>query len=430
MTERSHVRSRFVLVAFTFIVIAYSLMDNIAPRGVLYWRMTFALFYVALVAVASYALFAIRRSEAYSHATYYAFFVFLYFSFIYGLTAEEFYAIYFFGDFALISTILLMIFILSRTIALIDMRYVFLVSSALILASFLSYLSSRLNLVPAHDYGPRFDAPKAFAYAGLAVCIARGRGWMRMASVALIAAAVVLAFLSTWRAELGFVGVAIAYALTRYSVLHQGRLLTVIACMLGAVLVISQFGSIYGFLNDSLEETRFSTLLQGGGDESFGNRILEVIDVLTVFRTEASLMQWLFGFGHGAVYMPVYSFPEPNITEGFFVHNIHISLIMFLYRYGMLGAALYLAFCYLSVQRVVRSVFTRKFAFVEEFSCLFAFLITLRSIFYSPVNDPVNIIGISLFLFVLMRSPAGDRTEDRAKDRMGDRVGAGMARRA
>ena len=121
-------------------------------------------------------------------------------------------------------------------------------------------------------------------------------------------------------------------------------------------------------------------------------------------NSDADLFQWMFGYGHGAVYYPVISFPEPNVTDGYRVHNIHIHLFLWLYRYGILGSLLYTSFCIFVIYRFAMDfLFYRKIDLIDNFLVMSSIIIVMRSLFYSPINDPINMfIIVSMICYPLL----------------------------
>ena len=152
-----------------------------------------------------------------------------------------------------------------------------------------------------------------------------------------------------------------------------------------------------------LDNTRFIKLFESGGDRSFLNRLLEVQDVLHIVQNEATWAQRLFGFGHGATFTPVFSFPEPNVTENHSVHNIHINLFLWLYRYGIVGVGFYSIFVVLTLWHSLKLLMMKQadLSPADIAFTLGSMIIVIRSIFYSPINDPINLFVISGFCYSL-----------------------------
>lgn len=93
-----------------------------------------------------------------------------------------------------------------------------------------------------------------------------------------------------------------------------------------------------------------------GKDESFWTRIEEIQDVARTIRQEGNLATLIIGTGHGGTYQPFRSHVKRNITPEGRVHNIHITPVMILFRYGLIGFLAYLWLLTKVLRVLVRAV--------------------------------------------------------------------------
>jgi hypothetical protein len=141
----------------------------------------------------------------------------------------------------------------------------------------------------------------------------------------------------------------------------------------------------------------YKNLVQTGQDESFMGRIEEARDVMKTMRETSNYFELLLGHGHGAVFYPYYSSPEPNIKGDGYVHNIHIGPFLLLYRYGLVGLAGYFIVIYLLIAD------TRKLSIGKNNSDIH----TLRVIFYLAMSiELINfhlrtVLNDPLFSYIL-----------------------------
>lgn len=85
--------------------------------------------------------------------------------------------------------------------------------------------------------------------------------------------------------------------------------------------------------------SRIAGLLRPAGDEAVGLRVKEAT---LIWQDMQQHPAWIpLGVGHGAVFVPERPFPEHNISADGYVHNVHIGPLLMLFRYGLVGLAMY-----------------------------------------------------------------------------------------
>jgi len=211
-----------------------------------------------------------------------------------------------------------------------------------------------------------------------------------------------LAILCQWRADILFF--LIGFLPIVINLFLKVRFLFFILIFLLTILTMVYADFIFMSILNSVDSSRFSELASTGRDTSFLNRLLEAQDVLLVMTEEGDILKWLFGFGHGALYPTVFSYPEPNVSYGGGVHNIHINAFLWLFRYGLFGLAVYLFF----VIKVIKEYFcllknAKKYSITEKVFVISAMMLVVKSFFYTPINDPINSLLIVGFLYVIWK---------------------------
>ena len=213
----------------------------------------------------------------------------------------------------------------------------------------------------------------------------------------LLTTTIVLVVFCQWRAELLFLAVALLPLFFRFTKNHLLLSSVFFVALIGVIVV--NFDELITILTEDFIGARYREIAVHGTDQSFMNRLLEVQDVLLHFSSENSITRWLFGFGHGAMFPISLSFPAPNVRDGAFVHNIHIHLFLWLFRYGLFGATLYLMFVFRSLVFYLDLLQGKKeFTTHYIFFSISAMMLVVKSIFYTPINDPINLFLIAGFL--------------------------------
>jgi hypothetical protein len=103
------------------------------------------------------------------------------------------------------------------------------------------------------------------------------------------------------------------------------------------------------------------------------------------------------GSGHGAVFEPEMWPPERNISADGFVHNIHLGPLLMLFRYGLLGVALY---GFVAVHAVMTSVRLFRRRKTDE-AVAVPFFYALGTSLYMVEFLARNVLPDPVFSFVL-----------------------------
>lgn len=91
------------------------------------------------------------------------------------------------------------------------------------------------------------------------------------------------------------------------------------------------------FDESAAQQLRLRELLSGELDGATQTRVDEIQDVTDTARAEWTPVEVLIGAGHGATFEPRLANVPRNIGPSGRVHNIHLSPLMVLYRYGVIG---------------------------------------------------------------------------------------------
>ncbi len=119
--------------------------------------------------------------------------------------------------------------------------------------------------------------------------------------------------------------------------------------ILGGVSALAFVAALYGpaiVQSDTaqtfLSRARLSTLATGQADASTQSRLLEARDAVRTLRHDGAAASFLVGLGPGASYTPYDSDIAKNVDQATGrVHNIHITPVLMLFRYGALGVILF-----------------------------------------------------------------------------------------
>jgi hypothetical protein len=159
----------------------------------------------------------------------------------------------------------------------------------------------------------------------------------------------------------------------------------------------------------AVTDSHYRQFAATGTDDSIDGRFEEAIDIIYNTRHFTSPLQAIIGHGHGATYIARYSDPGRNLRNDGRVHNIHITPFLLFYRYGLLGLLIYALTTILVFNRLFSLLRDglSSYTFAEAVYTIAAFLLFLHSLFYSPINDPINIFILTGFYLILTR-PFGD----------------------
>jgi hypothetical protein len=379
------------------LLLFYGLVDSLAPRGVMYWEASYAIVYVGVVFCLILGLSQQHKLSNVPFLTCISILLILATGLASLLPDVKWPIKYIAGDLAGISMLFLFSILLPYFLNGFDQKLVFRMSLLFIFWSTLSFCVMYFDFNQRYLHGIRFDPPHIFAIAGLVSLVLSGRRVNNAMLLLLFLISLVLVLYSQWRAEILFFIVAIIPVLV-----HIGKryfLVSTAITTLFALIIFVEFETILSSMNEIIMGTRFREISATGSDTSMMNRILEAQDVLLNLSSEGSLVRWIFGFGHGAMFQISASYPGPNVMDGGQVHNIHINFFLWLYRYGLFGATMYLMFVYRTLifySDLFKSQFSLSVTYV--FFSVSAMMLVVKSIFYTPINDPISLFLIAGFL--------------------------------
>ncbi len=238
-------------------------------------------------------------------------------------------------------------------------------------------------------WGGRFEPPHNLLVVLLWFGVFAGGRGIRWLCGGLLVVVLLLAFQSGARTVvvLWFAGLAYLLAL-RWPVRH----LVVAAVPLGAVIVLFAGAALQQALLDTLAQSRFRQNIEGEADVSLISRFNEAADIAAIVTEESSALQIVLGRGHGATFRPERSFPMHNFTVHGLVHHIHITPVMLLYRYGLLGIAVYVALIAFLVRRFFAERRHTRSRGQLPHSAVFTFAMVLYvadSLLRNPLVDPL-----------------------------------------
>lgn len=390
-------RRSFLFVAIASLIL-YNLADAIAPRGVFQWTLSYVLTFLLITVCAFHLLrldmFKKPRVQAYTFSVSLIAVV----GIVTLLKHQSWSLTYILGDLAIILMLIISIPVAIQMHQTLRPEIGQRVALILVACSCISFLSSKLNLLPSYHHGVRFDAPHIVGMALLGALLLRPGNTRAWKTYLLLGVTMILAWFCQWRAELLFLAFAILPAIFLQLKVRPLLLLAILGALILWVTYVSP-SYLIELAYTVLSETRFRELVTTQQDLSFANRILEAQDVLYTFQNKATLWNYFFGFGHGAAFEPIFSFPEPNLKDGR-VHNIHIHLFLWLFRYGLVGSTFYLAFCYLAVKNYTHALQSEDRSFADLFLYILGLVIALKSIFYSVINDPLLTVGIAAVFII------------------------------
>ncbi|NVJ49961.1 MAG: hypothetical protein HWE11_06210 [Gammaproteobacteria bacterium] len=143
-----------------------------------------------------------------------------------------------------------------------------------------------------------------------------------------------------------------------------------------------------------VEMSRFSILTSGEVDGSLLQRYNEVFDVYLHIRHTWTPFDYLLGEGHGATYLPVFSFSESNILPSGMVHHIHATPVIIFFRYGIVGATIFLAILFSLVKRFSRF---SSLSNEQKVVCLSMGCYLQSALFRNVLVDPFFVITLILY---------------------------------
>jgi hypothetical protein len=157
------------------------------------------------------------------------------------------------------------------------------------------------------------------------------------ATVSLAGVALSLCLASGNRTSVGLLFVAIALGTyCRFGAGRMGLIVVAVSAIAGLCITSGAVQVGNGFSMTQLEQSRLVRTLNEREDSSAKARLDEAADAIAEIR-HAGVPAIVLGFGPGATYTPHISLIERNLNELGTVHNIHITPIMLIYRYGVIG---------------------------------------------------------------------------------------------
>lgn len=397
MAKIKHHKNNVFVIGVLFLLALYGLSDSLAPRGVIYWKVNFLIVYLGLC-ICLVAILLKSKSPLKIPLKFYIPIGLILFIGTIALFPDLKWPIdYIFGDFAIISMLFFFGIVLSEFSIGNTKRWIAFFVVIFIIFSIISFFVMYFNLNKNYLHGNRFDPPHTFAIAGLVSLFLSGKYFKGITFFILIFVIIALVIFCQWRAELLFLFVALLPVIVRFTKNYLLMSFIFIITFIGVIVV--NFNDLIAIVTQDFIGTRYHELAVNGTDESFMNRILEVQDVLLNLTNENSVMRWLFGFGHGSMFQTSLSYPGPNVKEGGMVHNIHIHLFLWLFRYGLFGASLYLMFVFRALVFYLNLLREKKeFTINYIFFTISAMILVVKSVFYTPINDPINLFLIAGFL--------------------------------
>lgn len=307
--------------------------------------------------------------------------------------------IYIIGDFSTVALPLLLLVIGLRHPAVFrDRPAITCLTVGLLGAAFLGTISDASG-------NARHVAPASFLIASVwtRFVFRRGntRNWTVFAALAFISFA---AISSGFRSAM--VHIAMLGTLTYFL---KGGLRTMSLFAAGSViaLVILVIALPQHVVDRQIQAMRISSIVAGAEDASISQRFNEAHDVLSHIRKDWGPLEFLFGAGHGAAFVPIRSNTN-NITDFGTVHHIHATPVLLLFRYGVMGAAALIALCWFTARRflAIRSD-VRSGRFNRAEACLTVAMIAYLadSLKHGVLVDPVFSYCVAGMVFLEVKSP-------------------------
>jgi hypothetical protein len=190
------------------------------------------------------------------------------------------------------------------------------------------------------DGGGRFESPSPFVVGSLWFGVFYYRRWKGLLILLVLLPLVSwLSFASGFRSSILLVPIGLLVA-----VFLRRRAIRIGLVLATGMLIVMPFAwdLVDVTLWSLVQESRFRLLLLGGVDESLLNRLLEYADCLSTLKNEWGAGNYILGTGHGATFLPSLSPEARNLTVEGRIHNVHITPVLILYRYGLLGLGLML----------------------------------------------------------------------------------------
>ena len=380
-------------------LLSYKIMDAVYPRGVLLWEISFA--FVVMVSFSIILLDA--RNPRLLSLKLRNNILLLTLIIISGLVMspfnDYFYPKYILGDLAIFLLMANFVILSPSIYRDITIERIEFITISILIISLFAYFIAVKEFSFLQNQGGRFDGTSVLLYSGLSTVAVYSRRCNVFVTVILFTLSLYVVFKTGWRGELLLALVSFATAIL--IILKTSSFYRFIAfSLLSIISIFLVFDtSSYERLKNLADGSRFEKFFEKGGDISTMNRVKELEDVFYNIENYGGYINWILGFGHGSCFKINRSYPEANLKDGNMVHNIHIHFGLWLFRYGIFGAvlymtlSLYIVFHYFSLLNSPQNFDCRDYLIVIS-----VFLLLIKSLAYTPLNDPVNILFISLFI--------------------------------
>lgn len=277
-------------------------------------------------------------------------------------------------------------------------------ASLFVLVVVLSFCAALLAWLLASG-GGRYEAPTVFAIVGVwilatvpvpdGVIFARHPRAVRIAAFICLGALLFLILGSRQRTALAVWLLGGAMAIIYAGLKRPGWKIMIGTTLMGVLVVVGtgqiELDERYGQV---VEQARLDLLVSGQYIELGGERLQEVDDVTQTMSREATTLDYVLGFGHGATYIPFQSKGGLSLNpETGRVHQVHAVPFMVLLRYGIVGVVAF-SWLILSTGRWAIVHFRSGRDFVTLFMFIAALMYGMDMLLRNSFVDP----GFSLVI--------------------------------
>jgi len=222
---------------------------------------------------------------------------------------------------------------------------------ALLIGACLAFVVSRAD--QAKTFGlVRFDPPSPLLIAIITVGLFSARKATRL--LFFISVAMLLGYFSIKSGQRTSILLLFAAALFGVVFCSSTRR-ELFRSFLALVIAVSVSITFHEPITHYLGESRFSRLLEFEVDQSLARRFTEFLDIRDTYTSHGNTLNFFLGFGHGSTFESKYGVNDRNYTGlDNKVHHIHVSPILVIFRYGLLGVVLYLLLWFYSIVNLIR----------------------------------------------------------------------------
>ena len=305
------------------------------------------------------------------------------------LLGYKFVGIYFLSDFLLISAVILSAMLFS---SLSNEKVIEKLFYTMLFVGFVAYLLALLHYLGSDI--KRFQSPPVILVSlSIYVFFTTHSVILKKIAFLIMVSLLVLSLLSGERTNFVITCVAIFVLFISLGSDKRGRKIFKLLFIV-LLLLIGGFLSLDYIAN----ETRFKSVSGGEIDISLLSRFIEAKDAIGYMFSIDNVFVYLLGFGHGGVYeVNEYIGSDLNLVDGIYSHHIHITPVLFFFRYGLLGFLLYLYLIFLVLKRL-KSVFFRKCHPHYKVIVTVVFLFLIDSLFRNVLVSPFFIFFFSMFV--------------------------------